>query len=110
VNEFPDYRADVGASKKNLVVRLGRLRASRVLPVFYAAGFLVLVALPLAGHPVTVLFGLAALPPAVYASLKTWQHPETFYRHYSVQPAALFAFMLYALGAGGGYLLPSIGN
>ena len=105
LNEFPDYTADKSANKKNLVVVLGRQRASRVLPLIYAVGFALLVALPIAGFPPFVLLGIAALPTAVYACARAWADPDEFYRHYPAQPAALLTFVLYALGAGTGMLL-----
>jgi len=105
VNEFPDYAADVSARKNNLVARLGRFRAARVLPVIYLLAFGVLTALPLFSFPVGVLAGLAALPPALYACVHTLRAPETFYRTQPVQPAALISFVLYAAGASSGYLL-----
>jgi 1,4-dihydroxy-2-naphthoate octaprenyltransferase len=105
LNEFPDYAADKSAGKNNLVVKLGRQAASRALPLIYVAGFTLVVALPLAGIPATVLLGLVALPTAAYACAKAWAAPETFYRQYPVQPAALLTFVLYSLGAGTGMLL-----
>lgn len=105
VNEFPDYAADRSADKRNLVVRLGRHAASRVLPVIYAVGFGVLLALPLAGFAAQVLLGLIAVPSAIYVCVRVWSEPETFYRTYPVQPAALMTFVLYALGVGAGTLL-----
>ena len=105
VNEFPDFLADRSANKNNLVARLGRRAASRVLPAIYTAGFALLVALALTGLPAFVLLGFVALPPAAYVSAKVWAEPETFYRTYPVQPAALLTFVLYALGAGMGIVL-----
>ena len=105
VNEFPDYLADAGAGKRNLVVRLGRRRASRVLPVIYAAAFATLPVLVGAGYPSLILLGLAAIPSAWYACAKTWAAPDSFYRASPVQPAALISFVIYSVGAGTGYLL-----
>lgn len=105
VNEFPDCVADKAAGKNNLVVRLGKRAASRALPLLYAAGFVLLAALPFAGLPALVLLGFAALPTALYACAKVWREPGTFHRHAPAQPAALLTFVLYALGAGAGMLL-----
>ena len=104
VNEFPDYLADAGAGKRNLVVRLGRRRASRVLPVIYAAAFATLPVLVGAGYPSLILLGLAAIPSASYACVRTWAAPDNFYRANPVQPAALITFVIYSVGAGTGYL------
>jgi 1,4-dihydroxy-2-naphthoate octaprenyltransferase len=105
VNEFPDYVADRSAAKKNLVVRLGRRAASRVLPWIYASAFAILVALAWSNRSMWLLLGLAALPPAAYASTKVWAEPETFYRSHPVQPAALISFVLYSIGVGIGVQL-----
>jgi len=106
INEFPDFLADRSAGKNNLVARLGRRTASRILPGIYASSFALLVGLVLFGMPVSVLGGLVALPTAIYASAKVWALPETFYRtHPAVQPAALLTFVLYSLGVGAGVVL-----
>jgi 1,4-dihydroxy-2-naphthoate octaprenyltransferase len=105
VNEFPDFLADRSAMKMNLVARLGRHAASRVLPAIYAMGFALLGALVLFGMPAGVLLGGLALPTAAYVSVKVWRQPETFYRLHPVQPAALLTFVIYSLGAGFGMLL-----
>lgn len=104
-NEFPDWRADAGAGKRNLVVRLGRRRASRALPLVYAAGFALVAALPWAGWPRGVWLGLLPLPLVAWLCVRVWRAPEDFYRHHPVQPAALLVFVLYSLGAGAGMLL-----
>jgi 1,4-dihydroxy-2-naphthoate octaprenyltransferase len=108
VNEFPDYTADKSVGKNNLVVLLGRRRASRVLPLIYLSGFVLLAVLPLSGLPglpTAVLLGLLALPTAAYACGRAWVQPETFYRHHPVQPAALLTFVLYSIGVGAGVLI-----
>lgn len=106
VNEFPDHRADAGAGKRNLIVQLGPLRASRVLPWIHGSAYAVLIAVPfVTGLPRTVWFGLLALPFSVYACHHTWREPSDFYRRHPVQPASLFAFCVYALGTALGILL-----
>jgi 1,4-dihydroxy-2-naphthoate octaprenyltransferase len=100
VNEFPDYRADLGAGKRNLVVRLGRAQAARVLVGIQLVTFLGIVVLPLAG----VWLGLLALVPAAWATLSVRRQPGDFYRQHPVQPAFLLAFLLYAAGAGAGLI------
>lgn len=106
VNEFPDYRADLGANKRNLVVRLGRERASRLLPWIYAAAFGVLASAPLCtALPRSAWCGFVAAPLAWFAARHTWLRPHDFYRHAPVQPAALLAFVAYALGTALGVML-----
>ena len=108
VNEFPDFLADRAAGKRNLVARMGRARASRVLPWIYVAAFALLAALPAfpsLGLPRSVWLGFAALPTAAWASAMVWAEPETFFRHRPAQPAALLTFVLYALGVAVGLVL-----
>ena len=105
VNEFPDYRADHGAGKRNQVVRLGRRAASRVLPLIYGAGFALVTALPWLGLPPAAWLGLLAALPAALSCVWVWRDPDAFYRHRPAQPAALASFLLYSAGAGTGVLL-----
>lgn len=106
VNEFPDFHADRGAGKYNLVARLGKRRASRLLPAIYAAGFLLLLCIPrLSGLTPLVWLGCIALLPALPAMVWTWRLPETFHRTHPVQPMALLAFVLYAAGVACGVLV-----
>lgn len=106
VNEFPDYHADLGAGKNNLVARLGKPRAALVLPIIYLAGFALLAALPVAtGMPEWILLGFLALPPAIMAVYWTLRDPQQFHRHKPVQPAALLAFVLYSVGVSCGVLI-----
>ena len=106
VNEFPDYRADLGAGKRNLVVQLGKQRAARALPLIYLLAFGLLLALPgYEGLPTAITWGLVALLPAALACWWVWRDPETFHRSTPAQPMALLAFVLYAAGATAGLVL-----
>ena len=104
-NEFPDYLADVTALKRNLVARLGRRTASRVLPWVYVLGFAFTAAMPWLGHPFAVWLGLLPLPIAAWLCRQVWLDPEGFHRRVPVQPAALLVFVLYAIGAGVGTVI-----
>jgi len=105
VNEFPDYQADAGAGKNNLVVRMGRRRASRALCAIYGVAFLIILAMPSMGEiPRGAWLGMLALPFAIYACWHAWRRPEDFYRSNPVQPAALFAFIAYAIGVAAGVI------
>lgn len=106
VNEFPDYEADRSVGKNNLVVQLGKHRASRVLPLIY------LLALAVLGFAVAAgtlnsfaLLGFAGAFPAAVATWLVWKDPATFYRHRPVQPLALLAFVLLSAGITTGILL-----
>ena len=105
VNEFPDYLADVGAGKRNLVVRLGRRRAAQFLPIIYLLAFALLVSLPwLVALPQTVALGLIAVPTALLVCKWTLADPEAWHRHKPVQPLALLTFVLYSAGVSIGSL------
>ncbi len=96
-NEFPDYRADVGAGKRNLVVQLGRERASKLVALTYALAFGLLVALPSMGYSPWFLLGLLPAPLAIAVTAMIWRAPTTFHRTRPAQPLALLVFVLYAV-------------
>jgi len=106
VNEFPDYDADRGVGKNNLVVRLGKRRASRVLPLIYLAALAILAG-AVAGGALDrlALLGFVGAIPAAIAVWWTWQNPETFYRQRPVQALALLAFVLLSAGTSTGIAL-----
>lgn len=109
VNEFPDYEADRSVGKNNLVVKLGRQRASRVLPIIYVTAlFLLFSAVWSDALPTLALLGIAAAVPAAVAVRWTWQAPQTFYRNRPVQPLALLAFVLLSAGITTGVLLAGV--
>jgi len=106
VNEFPDFLADKQANKRNMIVRLGKQLASRILPVIYLTGFILLAAIPmLTTLDVWIWLGFLAVPFALTACLWTWLNPDDFYRSRPVQPFTLLAFVIYAAGAGTGVLV-----
>ncbi len=106
VNEFPDYLADRGAGKRNLVARLGRERASRVLPLIYLAAFATLAAQLGNGLlPAASALGFIAALPAAGACYWCWREPERFHRQRPVQPLALLTFVLLSAGTTAGILL-----
>jgi 1,4-dihydroxy-2-naphthoate octaprenyltransferase len=103
--EFPDYLADRPAGKRNLVVRLGRRRASRVYVALVAAGIGSVFLLPLAGLPWTVLLGALSAIPAALAARRLLRHPEETPRLIPAQVLTLAAFLLMSAGLGLGALL-----
>ena len=105
INEFPDSVADRAARKYNLVVRLGRLRASRVFAGIVAIAFTLLVLLPFFGLPFTIWLGALALPFALVAVRTLWRYPEITARIIPAQVNALFAFVVLAIGAGIGLVI-----
>ena len=105
-NEFPDYEADRGAGKDNLLVKLGKRRASRLLPVNYLAALIVLgLAVKLGSLHALALLGFIGAIPAAVAVWWAWQDPETFYRHRPAQAFSLLAFVLLSAGISTGIVL-----
>ena len=97
INEFPDFRADRQANKRNLVVRLGRRRASR--------GFVALVAaLPAFGLPPAVWLGVAGFIPAALAARVLVKNPETTAALIPAQARSLLSFVLMSAGTGVGLI------
>lgn len=105
INEFPDYHADKTASKRTIVVRLGRKTASRVFAGIVAAPFVVLLVLPFLSYPFTLWLGFIAAAPAFSAVKRLLRNPETTTQIIPAQAGALLAFVLFALGCGVGFLL-----
>lgn len=105
INEFPDYRADKTAGKRTIVVRLGRKAASRVFAGIVAIPFVVLLALPLLNYPLTLWLGFIAAIPAFSAVKHLRANPENTGQIIPAQASTLLTFLLFALGAGVGFLL-----
>lgn len=105
INEFPDYDADRKSQKRNLIVRLGQHRASRLLPLIHGSAFLIVALLPLAGLPRSIWLGGLAMIPAAWVTIETWQDPEQCYRHAPVSAGALVMFLLLSLGMGLGVII-----
>ena len=105
INEFPDYRADLAAGKRNLVVRLGRPAAARAFAALVSVAILLLAALPLLGLPKATWLGLAAAVPATIAARTLMRHPEDTARIVRAQAKTLLSFLLASLGCGTGFLL-----
>lgn len=99
VNEFPDHDADKSASKRNLIVILGKQTASRCLPFIYLTAFMLVIMMPWITNIQAQIWGaLIALPAAFLASKWVWESPVDFYRDKPVQPMALLSFVLYSVG------------
>jgi len=106
VNEFPDYKADKKAGKKNLVVRLGLERAAQVYVTLLATGYcwLLLTTLNYPGAR-GMLWGLLGLAPAVFSAWRVLNSEGVTRPLVPAQAACLASFVLMATGAGTGYLL-----
>jgi 1,4-dihydroxy-2-naphthoate octaprenyltransferase len=105
INEFPDYAADRSVNKRNLVVRLGRKQASRVLPVILIVAFVIIMLLPQLGLAAGSRLGLIAVIPASFLVVFVWRDPEHCYRSRPVSPLALLTFISMSLGTGIGVML-----
>jgi 1,4-dihydroxy-2-naphthoate octaprenyltransferase len=106
INQFSDYAADKHWGKRNLVVQLGRQKASYGFAVLLAGSMGLLLSVPViftgAGG---VLWGLLALGPACFAIYRVLRSPADTAALIPAQVATLVAFVLLAVGAGLGYLL-----
>lgn len=103
--EFPDYLADRSAGKRNLVVRLGRIAASRAFAVLIAVSVGAVLLLPLAGLPRGVLLGSASVIPGALAAGRLLRNPECTRQIIPAQVWTLVAFLVTALGCGLGAIL-----
>ncbi len=106
INEFPDYRADRDAGKRNLVVRLGRERAALAYVVLLASAYGWLALLVLwEPHGRFVWPGLAGALPAAFSAWHLQSAATGSGSTVPAQAAALLSFLLMAAGAGLGYVL-----
>ena len=85
VNQFPDYEGDSLVGKRNLVVRLGKVRAGYAMGGIVAAAFLLQLLLPVFKLPHTVWLGLIALPLSILAVRRVRMAPNHTARIISAQ-------------------------
>ena len=75
INQFPDYRADSAAGKRNWVVRLGPMRARWGYPFIVGVAYGWLAGAVASGAlPWTALLALVALAPALAATKQLLAH------------------------------------
>jgi 1,4-dihydroxy-2-naphthoate octaprenyltransferase len=92
INQFPDYRADAAAGKRNWVVRLGPERARWGYPAVVAVAYGWLVGAVLTGWlPWTALIALGAAVPAARAARELLAHAG--------EPAGLVTAIKATIGA-----------
>ncbi len=92
INQFPDYRADSAAGKRNWVVRLGPMRARWGYPFIVGVAYGWLAgAVALGALPWTALLALVALAPALAATKQLLAHAG--------QPAELVPAIRATIGA-----------
>lgn len=92
INQFPDYKADAAAGKRNWVVRLGPRRARWGYVLFAAAAYAWLIIMAAVGWlPWPALLALGAAAPATKAARELLAH--------AAQPAALVPAIKATIGA-----------
>ncbi len=95
INQFPDLEADAAANKRNLVVRLGTVRARFWYAMLMVAPYPSLLLLE-AGLGVTPLIylGLLSSPLALWASARAWRSHDSFEEIVPVQAQTILCHML----------------
>lgn len=106
INQFPDYRADRAAGKRNLVVRLGPNTSATVFTALLTTGYFWLALAALSYEPARgMLWGLTGAVPAIFAARRLLIYSEDVANLVPAQAACLASFVLMALGTGLGYLV-----
>ena len=104
INEFPDRITDLGAGKKNLVVKLGEQQAARLFMLMIVTAYSIILLLPLVSLPQSVWLGFFGLPFGIMAAKKLLVTQQTS----SLIPAqgwTLLSLTLATLGLGIGLLI-----
>lgn len=105
INEFPDVDADRLSGKKTLVVRSGRVAASRIFVLTTGLAFVVAGLLPWFGLTRWVWMGGVAAVPGGLAVCNILRHREDTRRLIRGQALSLATFALYSVGSGTGLLV-----
>ncbi len=98
INEFPDYRADRGAGKRTIVVRLGKKRASRGYAFLMLCTYLSIL-LPIAFSYTTiwVLYSFITLPLAAIGVGTAWKYYDEIPRLVPANVATVMVHLLVGL-------------
>jgi 1,4-dihydroxy-2-naphthoate octaprenyltransferase len=105
INEFPDYKADLQAGKRNLVVILGRRQASRLFAVILLSAFAMQAALPALALPRAAWMGLVAAPLGLAAVRRALAAPENTSRIIQAQAWTLQCFVLLSVATSAALIL-----
>lgn len=106
INQFPDYRADKAAGKRNLVVRLGPDKAAVGYVVILLSAFFWFSAVVISfGNARAAWPGLIGILPATYSAWALLRSDGITARLVPAQKASLLCFLTMAAGAGLGYAL-----
>ena len=104
INEFPDYSADKASGKRNLVVKIGLLRAVYVYLLMLVIGYGWLVYIAVNGDATaSILWGLLGAPAASFSVLRLFKYNGNTRSLIPAQAASLASFVLMAVGTGLGY-------
>jgi 1,4-dihydroxy-2-naphthoate octaprenyltransferase len=105
INEFPDYSADKASGKRNLVVKIGLLRAVYVYLLIIVIGYGWLVYSAVNGDATGgLLWGLLGVPAASFSVLRLFKYNGNTRSLIPAQAASLASFVLMAVGVGLGYV------
>jgi 1,4-dihydroxy-2-naphthoate octaprenyltransferase len=105
VNQFPDYHGDLAVGKRNLVVRLGKVRAGYAMVGIVAAAFLIQLLLPLFKLPHAVWIGMVALPFSILAVRRVRGAPDHTASIISAQRWMLECFLIESIATSIGMLI-----
>lgn len=109
INEFPDYEADRKASKKTLVVVMGKRKAVRLYPFLLVMSYLIIIAGVIVGiFPLPVLISLLTVPLAFRAIKVAWNNFDKIFELLPANAATIGLHLSLGLLLSGGYILDKV--